>query len=127
MLHREIGRFSKTFIIIDALDEYTEPDGAKDTLLNELRKLHPNVRLLVTSRNMCPSAWAFKIELLEIRASDEDVGRYVKHRISESSQLVGFVKMRPSLEDEMVTTIVEKAKGMYVHYYAKMIGIHVGY
>jgi Cdc6-like AAA superfamily ATPase len=114
MLHREVGRFSKTFIIIDALDEYTERDGAKDTFLNELRQLHPNVRLLVTSRNMCPSAWDFKIEHLEIRASDDDVGRYVKYRISESSQLAGFVKKCPSLEDEMVTTIVEKAKGMFL-------------
>jgi len=122
-----MSRFSKTFIIIDALDEYTERDGAEDTLLNELRQLHPNVRLLVTSRNMCPSAWDFKIEHLEIRASDEDVGRYVKYRFSESRQLVEFAKMRPSLEDEMVTTIVEKAKGMYVYYYATMIGIHVGY
>src|SRR5579862_3445203 len=47
LLQLVLRGFSQVFIVIDALDEYTEDDGTRDSLLTEIRKLQPDIRLLV--------------------------------------------------------------------------------
>ena len=125
LLQAEIGRFSKIFIIIDALDEYIERDGTRDTLLNELRHLPFNIGLLVTSRYVSTIEYGFNSDRnLEIRANDRDVERYLKSRIARSSQLARHIKADPGLESDIVATIVKNAQGMYVQYSSTVIGIH---
>ena len=115
LLQAEIGRFSKIFIIIDALDEYIERDGTRDTLLNELRHLPFNIGLLVTSRYVSTIEYGFNSDRnLEIRANDRDVERYLKSKIARSSQLARHIKADPGLESDIVATIVKNAQGMYV-------------
>jgi hypothetical protein len=113
LLQTAVEGFSRVLIVIDALDEYPVAEGARDTLLAEIRKLQPRACLLVTSRDIpkierglqgaCP---------LEIQASDEDMKGYLKECISSSSDLMGFTKEDRELQDAIMTTIVKKAQGM---------------
>ena len=48
---------------------------------------------------------------LEIRASDEDVRRYLDGHMS---QLPAFVKRSPDLQEEIKTEIIKAVEGMYV-------------
>ena len=109
LLRSALDNFSKVIVIIDALDECTDAGIA---LLKEIRK-QPKVCLLVTSRDIpiiepeLPGAYR-----LVIRASDEDIKKYLKERISSSSDLMAHTEKDPKLYDNIITTIVDKAQGM---------------
>ena len=102
-------------MVIDALDEYTEEDGFRDKFLMGIRKLQPNIRLLVTSR------WLLNIERefdkpirLEIRATEEDVTTYLNDRIQERKRLKNHIKEDPSLHNTIVDTIMRNSRGIYI-------------
>src|SRR5205085_10842297 len=113
LLQSEVHRFSKVFIVIDALDECFEGDGSRWSFLAEIQKLHPSIHLLVTSRHISTIEHEFeKAACMEIHASDEDVRRYVEGRIEQERQLSRHVKADPALQETIINAIVEKAKGM---------------
>jgi NACHT domain len=114
LLQSEVHHLSKVFVIVDALDECSESNGTRDSFLTEIRKL-PNMHLLVTSRHILTIEREFeKAASVEIRASDEDVKRYLQDRIKKERRLVGHIKADPALGETIISTIVQKAKGMYV-------------
>jgi hypothetical protein len=51
---------------------------------------------------------------LEIRASEEDIRKYLKARISKAARLRRHVKADAKLEETIINTIVENSQGMYV-------------
>jgi len=113
LLQSVVHDFSRVFIVIDALDEYIEKDGTRDKFLNEIKKLLPNVYFLATSR------WVLNIERefegsvkLEIRASDENITRYVKSRIENEARLKRHVRGHLVLQDTIINTIVKNSRGM---------------
>ncbi|KAH0536690.1 hypothetical protein FGG08_006456 [Glutinoglossum americanum] len=113
LLQSEVCRFSKVFIVIDALDECPESKRTRDNFLVEVRKLQPRIHLLVTSRHVSTIEREFeKSARVEIRASDEDVKRYLEGRVKTEGRLVRHVKADPALQDTIVNTIAEKAKGI---------------
>ncbi|KAH0562324.1 hypothetical protein GP486_002978 [Trichoglossum hirsutum] len=115
LLRSEVLRFSKVFIAIDALDECSESDDTRDSLIAEIRKLDPIVRLLVTSRRISTIEREFKeAACVEIRASDGDVKRYLESRIDRERRLLRHVKADPDLRDTIIDTVAEKAKGMFL-------------
>lgn len=109
-----IRNFSLTFIIIDALDECIISDGARSKFMSTIFKLHAQTRanIFATSRFIPDIEKEFKkrgADLLEIRASDKDMQRYLDgHR----SQLRSFVLEDPELEKIVKDTIVKAADGM---------------
>ena len=112
-LQSEISYFSKVFIIVDALDEC--PEGTRKHFLTEVRKLLPNVRLLVTSRHIPDIENEFKdAACMEIRASGEDIKSYLEARIEGQLPLARYVKKNHALRDNILNTVVEKASGMYI-------------
>ena len=112
LLESELCRFSKVFIVIDALDECPESRGIRRDFLNEIWKL-PKTQILVTSRHIPAVEREFEMAArLEIRATDEDVERYLKDRILRERRLARHVKEVPALEKAIVTSVREKAKGM---------------
>ncbi|KAH0536545.1 hypothetical protein FGG08_006595 [Glutinoglossum americanum] len=114
LLLSEVGRFSKTFII-DALDECTEYDGMRSTLIKEVRKLQLKANLLVTSRDIVNIEREFEGERrLEIWARNGDIQRYLKSRIADSPRLLCHIKADPCLEETIVTAIVGKSQGMFL-------------
>jgi Cdc6-like AAA superfamily ATPase len=111
-LYSIITDYSKTFIIIDALDECRVSDGGRKKLLSEIFSLQAKTRasFLATSRFIPEITNMFNGSIiLEIRASDKDVQRYVEGYIS---RLPLFVQRSLSLQDEIKTGIIKVVNGM---------------
>jgi hypothetical protein len=104
-LTREIGTYSKIFVVVDALDECPD-DGIRESLLKELRSL--KVRLLVTSRDIPSITQHFRdATRLDISADDQDMREYIKGRIGQATR-------RPvkDLQERVIARVSEKAIGM---------------
>ncbi len=114
VLYSVVADYSKTFIIIDALDECQVLDGNRKKLLSEILALQTKigVSLFATSRFVPEIVKNFEgCVSLEILASDKDVQRYVNGHIL---QLPSFVLRSPDLQEEITTEITKAVKGMYV-------------
>jgi hypothetical protein len=112
-LQSEVLRFSEVFIVVDALDECPESNDTRDSFIAEIRKLHPIVHLMVTSRDISTIEREFEAAArVEIRAIDSDVRRYLESRIGRERRLLRHVKADPDLHETIINTVVEKAKGM---------------
>jgi hypothetical protein len=112
-LHSVIGAYSKCFIIVDALDECPIADGSRQKFLCELLRLQARVgvNLFATSRFIpqIVKELAGSCTSLEIRASDEDVRRYLDGHMM---RLPSFVSRSVGLQEEVKTGIAEAVKGM---------------
>jgi hypothetical protein len=114
VLQSEFRRYSKVFVVIDALDEFQAGNQFRATLLTELGALQPAVNLMVTSRFVDNIEREFRgIPMLEISASPEDVQTYVVNRISHSDRLLRHVSKDTALREEIIKTIVGNAQKMY--------------
>jgi len=115
ILRSETAKFSKTFIVVDALDECSEVDGPRGRLLAALRTLTSSVNLLITSRDLSSIAVDFHgTKRLDIHASDGDVQRYIEGRIPHESRLARHVDGYPMLQEEIVKKILENVRGMFL-------------
>ena len=104
--------YSRTFIVIDALDECGTFDGGCRKLLCEIFNLQAKTRtsLFATSRFIPGITEQFRGSLsLEIRANDGDVRRYLDGHMS---QLRPFVSRKPDLQEEIKTEIIKAVDGM---------------
>jgi NACHT domain len=113
-LHSVVADYSKTFIIIDGLDECQVTDGSRMKFLSEILYLQTKVgvSLFMTSRFVQEIMKNFQgCVSREIIASDKDVQRYIE---SHTLQLPSFVCRSPALQEEIITKIVKTVKGMYV-------------
>lgn len=107
----ELKRFSKTFIVIDALDEVSESADIRTILITELQSCPVN--LLVTSRHDPTIKKQFsETQLVEICATDEDIRSYISERIGQENRLSRQIRRFPSLKDDIPARIVGSAKGM---------------
>jgi hypothetical protein len=111
-LRNVVSACTKTFIIVDALDECSTSLGCRTRLISEVARLQKDLKINIfaTSRfipeitdNFAGSTW------LEIRASKEDVRNYLNSRIIE---LPAFVRRDPSLQDEVLQGLVDASDGM---------------
>jgi hypothetical protein len=102
----EIGTYTKVFIVVDALDECTETNGSRMKLLRALRSLAGPVNLMVTSRDLPSIEQHFRdAQRLDIRATDEDVTKYVQSQLANHP---GLVRLR----DTITKKLVDKVGGM---------------
>jgi Cdc6-like AAA superfamily ATPase len=108
-----VDSYSRVFFVIDALDECRNTDRAREYLLREVFKLQNETRisLFATSRFIPYIMEEFEgSRLLEIRASNEDVQRYVDGHMPRQF----CVKRNPDMQKEIKTEIIKAAGGMYV-------------
>ena len=113
-LHSVVTGYSKTFIIVDALDECHVSDGGRRRFLSEIFSLQTRTgaNLFATSRFIPEIVNEFKeATLLEIRASSEDIRKYLN---SHMSQLPSCALKSRDLQEKVRTEIVQAADGMYV-------------
>jgi Cdc6-like AAA superfamily ATPase len=106
--------YSRVFIVIDALDECQVSDGCRTRFLSEILNLQAKcgISLFATSRFIPEIIENFKGSMsLKIRASEEDVRRYLDSHISN---LPLFVSRSPDLQEEIKAEIVKAVDGMYV-------------
>lgn len=116
-----IAGFSTTFIIIDALDECKVSDGDQTKFISEILRLQTNTRtnLLVTSRFIPHITEKFQEGAsLEIRATNEDVWRYLDEHLSH---LPPFVHRNSDLQELIKTRIVKAVDGMYAPPYVTIL------
>jgi len=110
-LQSVVANYSRVFIIVDALDECS--DGDRRRFLSEIFNIQDKigVSLFATSRFILDIRQEFegRSTMLEIRAKDEDVRRYLD---GHTSRLPLFVLKSPDLEEEIKTGIIEAVDGM---------------
>jgi len=115
-LQAVIALYSRVFLIIDALDECQISDSCRPRFLSNIFDIQAKTgaNLFATSRFISEITSKFtKNVVLEIRASDQDVQRYVHGHMS---QLPTFVSSRPKLQEEITAEITSAVEGMYVSY-----------
>ncbi|KAF3906944.1 hypothetical protein AA313_de0207952 [Arthrobotrys entomopaga] len=104
--------YSRVFIIVDAVDECQSGDN-RSTFLNELFRLRDhNANIFATSRPIFDIETDFKNAdsiVLEIKASVEDVRRYLDGKINASGKTV----MKRNRKD-IISKISEMASGMFL-------------
>lgn len=112
VLQSVIANYSRTYIIIDALDECQV--SGRSLLLSEIFNLQTktDVNFFATSRFIPEIVNMFEGSTsLEIYASDEDVARYLDGHMS---RLPSFVSRNCALQEEIKTEIIDVVDGMYV-------------
>jgi Cdc6-like AAA superfamily ATPase len=116
ILQTVVTIYSEVFIIVDALDECQISDGCRQSFLSNLFKLQAicGVKLFATSRPISSIEKEFEGNVkLEIRASEEDVRRYLEGYMF---RLPGFVARSSELQEEIKTDITNAVDGMCVNY-----------
>lgn len=111
VLKSAITIYSRTFIMIDALDECKLSNGTR-LILSCIYKLRSETKanFFITSRFNEEISGAFSgIPTLEIRASDEDVQRYLRRNMV---YLPKFVYKDSSLQKEIIDSIIKAVQGM---------------
>ncbi|KAJ7321268.1 ankyrin repeat-containing domain protein [Mycena albidolilacea] len=113
MLHSTVSECSCVFIVVDAHDGYLE--AHRDTLLRLLCKLGPAVRLMLTSRpHISIDHVISNIETLDVRATEEDIRKYLDEQILKSSRLSRHVNKSSSLRESIEKNIVKCSDGMFL-------------
>jgi hypothetical protein len=114
VLRKEVGRYSKAFIIIDALDELVERN--RGHLIKEVQSLPHTIHLMVTSRYLLSIEqilWGAKSK--EIHANERDVRTYINHCIRHEPRLSLLIGAGETLRKDIADKISIKVGGMYVY------------
>jgi Cdc6-like AAA superfamily ATPase len=114
VLQSVVSISSRVFIIIDALDECQDADRSRSQFLNEIFSLQTKcgANIFATSRFIPEITDRFKQSIsVEIRASDEDIQKYLEGHMDE---LRSFVQHDQQLQAEIKTKISDSVGGMYV-------------
>ncbi|KAL6866513.1 hypothetical protein ACO1O0_002624 [Amphichorda felina] len=112
-LHTVAALYSRVFIIVDALDE-CQPSNNRSRFLTEILALQSKcgANIFTTSRFIPEITSRFRDSMLvEIRASNADVERYLQGHMGH---LPSFVRRNQQLQDEIKIKISESVDGMYV-------------
>ncbi|KAJ7499629.1 hypothetical protein FB451DRAFT_41815 [Mycena latifolia] len=115
ILRSIISEYSKVFILVDALDEY--PERQRDALLRRISALGGTVNLMLTSRHNIKIDYIIPesgLEILEIRATEDDIRRHINAQISQCSQFSKIIKNRPGLREEIEARITQRSDGMFL-------------
>ena len=111
LLRSIAGHFPRVFVVIDALDEYDEE--TRDNLLEQFGTLRPDLSLLVTTRHAtCSLSWSQAETRLNIVANEADIRGYLEERLRQCKVLRPHIAKDCNLQEEIVSSIVQKAKGM---------------
>ncbi len=106
---------SQAYIIVDALDELSFNGHVRQKLLANLRSLQEcqNINLMMTSRFTPSEFCIFQQDSLhlEIRASNQDVQRYVYGHMRD---LTSSAQRSPKLQEAIVKSIVDAVDGMFL-------------
>ena len=113
VLEATAAKYSRVFVVIDALDECQMSNGSRERFLFEIFNLQSKVQanLFVTSRFIPEIIEKFSERTsVEIRAREVDIQRYLSEHLS---QLPVFVGHSSDLQAEIKNGIVKAVDGMY--------------
>ncbi|KAH0559932.1 hypothetical protein GP486_003547 [Trichoglossum hirsutum] len=113
-----LRNYSSVYLVVDTLDECLDKDCTHSQLLTRVRDLQKeaNLHLMVTSRSIPEIEEEIKEKFkqairLEVRASDEDVKRFV---MGQMCLLPKFIRSDDELQRLVKDKIVEAADGMFL-------------
>ncbi|KAH7381631.1 ankyrin repeat-containing domain protein [Pyrenochaeta sp. MPI-SDFR-AT-0127] len=109
-----VEKFSTVHIVIDALDECQNDDGTRSRLMNQLQalQLRNDLRIMVTSRHIPEIIEEFsEAHRLEIRASDDDVRRFVAGQINH---LPKCIQRDAALQQQVQEKVTQAVDGMFL-------------
>ena len=112
VLKAECDNMSRIFTIVDALDECSEKDATRHTVVKGLLSLQGSKRIniLVTSRPIPSILCKFEVcERLEIRAASEDIRGYLLGQMDQFSERILAEK---DLQAKIISGIMDAADGM---------------
>ncbi|KAJ7291345.1 ankyrin repeat-containing domain protein [Mycena rebaudengoi] len=107
-----VAEWSRVFIVVDALDEY--PEDHRRILLDTLAAIGAVSLLLTSWPNIAPEAFFPTVPVVEIRAREEDIRRYIDVHIQTSARLSKHIQARPELRAEIESKIISNVDGMQV-------------
>jgi hypothetical protein len=113
-LHYVAAFYSRTFIVIDALDECQVSHEGRGKFLQDIFNFQAKigVNVFATSRFIQEIENKFDKSIrLEIHASDADVRKYLDRKLQNFQS---FVLKNPSFQAEIISKVAEAADGMYV-------------
>ena len=103
---------ARAYIIVDALDEYSDRDAARKSIIDVLLKLQEYANLMVTSRDLPSITEKFKsAPRIEIRAQEIDLRNYLE---IEANSLAPCVKRKTELKELVISSIIEAVDGMFL-------------
>ncbi|KAJ7593607.1 hypothetical protein C8J56DRAFT_776340, partial [Mycena floridula] len=119
-LHTEASSYSHVYIIVDALDECSDSNQARNLFFpshsSGLWSLPDHVHLLITSRDILSISLEFhNMPKISIEAHNEDLETYIMGRITSDNKLKRLVKDDIALAAEIIEQIISKAVGMQLH------------
>jgi hypothetical protein len=104
--------YAAVHIVVDALDECADAESARSRLIDKLRELQrtTDVRLMCTARFIPEITQKFESNpMLEVRASEEDVRRFVAGQLT---RLPNCVQRDEELKHAIQDKIIEAVDGM---------------
>ncbi|KAJ7109031.1 hypothetical protein C8R43DRAFT_904990 [Mycena crocata] len=108
--------FKQVFIVVDALDECTEENRAP--FLRVMARLQASgANIIITGRNhvydYINNSGLIDIQQIDVRADPEDIAKYVR-ACMKRPHMACVLRKAPSLQQEIVTTVVESCQGMFL-------------
>lgn len=106
------------YIILDALDECTDRENFMTFIREVIHLKHEGLRIMITSRrekDIEEEIGSFADHDINIQSAivNEDIRTYVHGRLDTDTKLK---KWPERVKEEIITTLMEKADGMYVSY-----------
>ena len=103
--------FETVYVVVDALDECLS--DVRDILLPALKALQPTIRLIATTRPIIGIISQVDANaVIEIRASYNDLKKYILSSLLSNSGLANVLQARTSLSNDICDKVISKANGM---------------
>ena len=111
LLQAAANEFLDIFVIIDALDECAQ--ATRETVFDQIRKLLPEARILVTSRHSFGAQFDVNASHhLEVQANETDIECYLRDRIRDCRALQVHINKHAHLHDRIISDVISKTNGM---------------
>ena len=113
LLRIAIHTFTGCYICVDALDEHVSEENDELDSFELLTMLAEEANLMVTSLPLPFLKRYFKCTpQLDIKASRDDIVRYIESVLRESQRLTDYIAKKPSLEKAIKAAVPRKCGGM---------------
>ncbi|KAK0459918.1 hypothetical protein IW261DRAFT_1614918 [Armillaria novae-zelandiae] len=112
LLCEELKSYKRIYIILDALDELSD-DRCRQGVLDALKALGNQIRVLVTSRPLATMQSYNQANRINMRANDADLEKCVIAGLA-GGNLPTLLKRDESLHERIRQTVVKKADGMFL-------------
>ncbi|KAJ7589255.1 Pfs, NACHT and ankyrin domain protein [Mycena floridula] len=118
-LQTEVLLYSQVYIVVDALDESSENNQARELFFSTcpqgLWSLPDRVLCLITSRDIPSISQEFdNVPRISIQAHNKDLETYIRGRITTDKKLKRLVKEDMKLTAEIISQVILKAAGMFL-------------